>query len=115
HRSTGHEPPSRTQRPTPGCGERNSRSSISVCHRRRNGLPARHTRVQRENPAVPAAPPPADGGPPWGRFDDLVRGTALRFEGPSRVLTATEPADVAPVLAEVERATDAGSWAFGYV
>jgi para-aminobenzoate synthetase/4-amino-4-deoxychorismate lyase len=64
---------------------------------------------------VPADPTAPDSGSPWGRFDDLARGTALRFTRPFRVLTATEPADVVPVLAEVERATEAGAWAFGYV
>jgi para-aminobenzoate synthetase/4-amino-4-deoxychorismate lyase len=58
----------------------------------------------------------AGGDPrPWGRFDDLQSGTALRFPSPSRVLTAVRTEDVAPVLAEVERATAAGQWAFGYV
>jgi para-aminobenzoate synthetase/4-amino-4-deoxychorismate lyase len=50
-----------------------------------------------------------------GRFDDLVAGSALAFSRTDRVLVAREPADVAPVLAEVERATAAGAWAFGYV
>jgi para-aminobenzoate synthetase/4-amino-4-deoxychorismate lyase len=50
-----------------------------------------------------------------GRFDDLPAGTALSFERPSRVLVATEPAEVVPVLAEVDRATAGGCWAFGYV
>jgi para-aminobenzoate synthetase/4-amino-4-deoxychorismate lyase len=52
---------------------------------------------------------------PWGRFDDLVAGTALAFERPSRLLTADTPDDVVPVLAEVDRATRDGCWAFGYV
>jgi para-aminobenzoate synthetase/4-amino-4-deoxychorismate lyase len=64
---------------------------------------------------VPAQPEQLDGRSPWGRFDDLIQGTALRFDRPFRVLTATEAADVVPVLAEVERATAAGCWAFGYV
>jgi para-aminobenzoate synthetase/4-amino-4-deoxychorismate lyase len=51
----------------------------------------------------------------WARFDDLPAGTALEFRDPLRVLTAAEPAEVAPVLAEVERATADGCWAFGYV
>ena len=50
-----------------------------------------------------------------GRFDDLTAGTALSFDRPSRVLVATEPAEVVPVLAEVDRATAGGCWAFGYV
>jgi para-aminobenzoate synthetase/4-amino-4-deoxychorismate lyase len=54
-------------------------------------------------------------GRPWARFDDLVSGVALLCPPPSRVLTAHRPEDVAPVLTEVERATAAGHWAFGYV
>jgi para-aminobenzoate synthetase / 4-amino-4-deoxychorismate lyase len=50
-----------------------------------------------------------------GRFDDLVQGTALSFADPGRVLVAREPAEVAPLLAEVDRATAAGCWAFGYL
>jgi para-aminobenzoate synthetase/4-amino-4-deoxychorismate lyase len=50
-----------------------------------------------------------------GRFDDLAAGTALAFPRAHRVLVAREPADVVPVLAEVERATTAGAWAYGYV
>jgi para-aminobenzoate synthetase/4-amino-4-deoxychorismate lyase len=53
--------------------------------------------------------------PPWGRFDDLVAGTAVVFERPSRVLAASTADDVVPVLAEVDRATRQGCWAFGYV
>jgi para-aminobenzoate synthetase/4-amino-4-deoxychorismate lyase len=52
---------------------------------------------------------------PWGRFDDLVAGTALRFGSPRRILRAERVEDVVPVLTEVERATTAGDWAFGYV
>ena len=52
---------------------------------------------------------------PWARFDDLRTGTALRCPPPSRVLTATRPDDVAGVLQQVHDATEAGSWAFGYV
>ncbi|GAA3165025.1 aminodeoxychorismate synthase component I [Blastococcus jejuensis] len=51
----------------------------------------------------------------WARFDDLVSGTALLFSPPHRVLTARRPEDVVPVLAEVDRATARGDWAFGYV
>ena len=54
-------------------------------------------------------------GRPWARFDDLRTGTALRCPPPFRVLTARTPEDVVPVLAEVERATAAGHWAFGYL
>jgi para-aminobenzoate synthetase/4-amino-4-deoxychorismate lyase len=52
---------------------------------------------------------------PWGRFDDLRAGTAVRCPPPHRVLVAQRAEDVAEVLAEVQRATDAGEWAFGYV
>ncbi|WP_448609211.1 aminodeoxychorismate synthase component I [Geodermatophilus sp. URMC 60] len=54
-------------------------------------------------------------GAPWARFDDLRAGTAVRCPPPHRVLTADRPAEVLGVLTEVERATDAGWWAFGYV
>jgi para-aminobenzoate synthetase/4-amino-4-deoxychorismate lyase len=53
--------------------------------------------------------------PAWARFDDLVTGTALAFSHPVRLLTADHPVDVVPVLAEVDRATRDGAWAFGYV
>ncbi|MFC5997033.1 aminodeoxychorismate synthase component I [Pseudonocardia hispaniensis] len=52
---------------------------------------------------------------PWARFDDLRAGTALRCAGPSRVLVAERPTEVLDVLAEVDRATRAGSWAYGYL
>ena len=52
---------------------------------------------------------------PWARFDDLRAGTAVWFPRASHALVATSPDDVAPVLAEVERATASGAWAFGYV
>jgi para-aminobenzoate synthetase / 4-amino-4-deoxychorismate lyase len=51
----------------------------------------------------------------WARFDDLRSGTALRCPAPDRILVAEHPGEVVGVLAEVERATDAGRWAFGYV
>jgi len=51
----------------------------------------------------------------WARFDDLTRGTALRCPPPRRVVVASSPAEVVPVLAEVERATAAGEWAFGFL
>ena len=57
------------------------------------------------------SPGPAAGA----RFDDLVAGTALLCPPPHRVLTACRPEDVVPVLAEVDRATRAGEWAFGHV
>ncbi|CAA9235867.1 MAG: Para-aminobenzoate synthase, aminase component / Aminodeoxychorismate lyase [uncultured Blastococcus sp.] len=51
----------------------------------------------------------------WARFDDLVSGRALRCPPPHRVVVAEAAEDVAPVLAEVERASAAGDWAYGYV
>jgi para-aminobenzoate synthetase/4-amino-4-deoxychorismate lyase len=51
----------------------------------------------------------------WARFDDLRAGTAIRCPAPDRVLVADHPDEVVGVLAEVERATDSGRWAFGYV
>ena len=54
-------------------------------------------------------------GPAWARFDDLTAGTALRCPPPRRVLAAHRPEEVVPVLAEVERATAAGEWAFGHL
>ena len=53
--------------------------------------------------------------PVGARFDDLAGGTALAFGPASRVLTADRPEDVVPVLAEVDRATRAGRWAYGYL
>ena len=52
---------------------------------------------------------------PWARFDDLRAGTAVQCPTPHRVLVAERPDQVVGVLAEVERATDSGSWAFGYI
>jgi para-aminobenzoate synthetase/4-amino-4-deoxychorismate lyase len=52
---------------------------------------------------------------PWARFDDFPAGRALRFPAPYRVLAATRPDEVVGVLAEVDRATRAGGWAYGYV
>ena len=54
-------------------------------------------------------------GVPWARFDDFRAGTALRCPSPRRVLVAERPEEVLDVLTEVERATDAGQWAYGYV
>ena len=52
---------------------------------------------------------------PWARFDDLVSGRGLACPPPHRILSADRAADVAGVLAEVQRATAAGDWAFGQV
>jgi para-aminobenzoate synthetase/4-amino-4-deoxychorismate lyase len=57
----------------------------------------------------------SDATGPWARFDDLRTGTAMRFPAPRRVHVAARIEDVPTVLAEVEQATAAGSWAFGYV
>jgi para-aminobenzoate synthetase / 4-amino-4-deoxychorismate lyase len=51
----------------------------------------------------------------WARFDDLHTGTALLFPQVHEVLVANRPADVVPVLQVVQRATDAGRWAYGFV
>lgn len=52
---------------------------------------------------------------PWARFDDLQTGHALLFSQVHDVLVANRPADVVPVLEAVERATEAGRWAYGFV
>ena len=65
-----------------------------------------------------AVTPPDDGNARervWGRFDDLRSGTALACHTPDRILVANRVQDVADVLDQVQRATDAGRWAFGYV
>ncbi len=67
------------------------------------------------SPSYDAADPLGDGDGPWARFDDLRAGTALLCPAPYHVLTAETPAEVAPVLAEVDRATRQGCWAFGFV
>ena len=51
----------------------------------------------------------------WARFDDLQSGTAVTFPAVRRSLVAERAEDVAAVLQEVQRATEAGHWAFGYV
>jgi para-aminobenzoate synthetase/4-amino-4-deoxychorismate lyase len=45
----------------------------------------------------------------------VAAGTALAFPASSDVLVARRPSEVVPVLTEVERATERGCWAFGYV
>ena len=52
---------------------------------------------------------------PWARFDDLQAGDAITFPTVDRELVADRAEDVVPVLDEVERACNAGRWAFGYV
>jgi para-aminobenzoate synthetase/4-amino-4-deoxychorismate lyase len=49
------------------------------------------------------------------RFDDLVTGQASAFPSAHRVLATSRAGEVAAVLAEVDAATAAGDWAFGYV
>jgi para-aminobenzoate synthetase/4-amino-4-deoxychorismate lyase len=51
----------------------------------------------------------------WARFDDLVSGTAVRCPRPHTIVRASRRDEVVPLLHEVERATDAGDWAFGFV
>jgi para-aminobenzoate synthetase/4-amino-4-deoxychorismate lyase len=51
----------------------------------------------------------------WARFDDLADGTAVRFPRVERELVATRRDEVVAVLAEAERATAAGWWAFGFL
>ncbi|GHF49747.1 para-aminobenzoate synthetase/4-amino-4-deoxychorismate lyase [Amycolatopsis bartoniae] len=51
----------------------------------------------------------------WARFDDLRAGTAWAFPGIAYDLVATRPREVPGVLAELDRATADGWWAFGFV
>ncbi len=55
--------------------------------------------------------PPTTGA----RFDDALDGSALVFTPPSRVLVARRPGEVRPLLAELDRVTSGGAWAFGYL
>jgi aminodeoxychorismate synthase component I len=55
------------------------------------------------------------GGTIWARFDDLRAEAAVYFPQVARVVSTTLPGDVADVLAEVDGATSAGAWAFGFV
>ncbi len=52
---------------------------------------------------------------PWARFDDAVTGTAHVFQSPYAALAAQSSEQVAAVLDDVDRATQEGAWAFGYV
>lgn len=52
---------------------------------------------------------------PWARFDDLRTGVAVRCPPPDRVLVADRDQDVVDVLDKVQRATDGGRWAYGFV
>ena len=49
------------------------------------------------------------------RFDDLRADTAIGFAEPERVLVADRSDQVVGVLDEVQRAVEAGRWAFGYL
>jgi len=49
------------------------------------------------------------------RFDDLSTGRSFACPAPEAVLHATTADDVLPVLEEVQRATAAGRWAYGYL
>lgn len=52
---------------------------------------------------------------PWARFDDMIDGTATIFTDVQTELVAWQPSEVAAVLAEVDRVTSLGFWAFGFV
>ncbi|GAA4430587.1 aminodeoxychorismate synthase component I [Georgenia halophila] len=49
------------------------------------------------------------------RFDDLRSGQALQFDAFEGEIVARTPEEVLPALAEVERATSDGMWAYGFV
>jgi para-aminobenzoate synthetase / 4-amino-4-deoxychorismate lyase len=49
------------------------------------------------------------------RFDDLSSGRAFSCPPPEAVLDARTSGEVLPLLEEVERATAAGRWAYGYL
>ena len=53
--------------------------------------------------------------PPPVRFDDLRAGRAFTCPDPDSVLQAVTVGEVLPVLEEVDRATAAGRWAYGYL
>ena len=50
-----------------------------------------------------------------GRFDDLRTGASWQFGPPRRIVTTSETGQVIAALAEVDRATRDGSWAYGFV
>ena len=52
---------------------------------------------------------------PWARFDDLRTGSAYCFPSAYEVLVAHRPDEVIPVLHAVDRATEGGRWAYGFV
>ncbi|MHA3700678.1 chorismate-binding protein [Jatrophihabitans sp. YIM 134969] len=49
------------------------------------------------------------------RFDDVAAGTALVFGVPDRVVSAYSLDEVRDVLSEVDQASQAGAWGWGYV
>ncbi|WP_109529322.1 aminodeoxychorismate synthase component I [Nocardia aurea] len=51
----------------------------------------------------------------WARFDDFFAGTACRFPRIQSEIVAHRPDQVAAALAEVERVSAEGLWAFGFV
>jgi para-aminobenzoate synthetase/4-amino-4-deoxychorismate lyase len=52
---------------------------------------------------------------PWARFDDLSAGSARLFPEVEWELAARRPDEVGAVLDEVDRLTEQGRWAFGFV
>ena len=64
-------------------------------------------------PAPFSEQPGADGV--WARFDDLQRGEAFLYPAADRVVVAQQASEVADVLSQVQCATEAGQWAFGYI
>ncbi len=71
--------------------------------------------ASRREPGLSVAAVASRPDSPWGRFDDLRAGTARLFTDLDGVVVAERPEDVVPVLAAVDRASEAGKWAFGYV
>lgn len=60
-------------------------------------------------------PRPHELRAPFARFDDARTGRMLRFDAPRHRLRARTPAEVVPVLRQVEVAVAAGSWAVGMI
>lgn len=50
-----------------------------------------------------------------GRFDDLRTGASWQFGPPQRILTTHAADQVIDILAEVDRVTREGAWAYGFV
>jgi para-aminobenzoate synthetase/4-amino-4-deoxychorismate lyase len=53
--------------------------------------------------------------PAIARFDDLRAGVAWQLGPPAVILETNRPAEIAPLLAEIERATADGWWAYGFL